>query len=496
MTFEEYQSYDALALAELVRKGSVAPQQLLDIAIRRAEAVNPSLNIIVTKLYDVAMGMLQTFPKDAPFAGVPFLIKDLSIHVSETPMQSGCKGYEGFITPKDGELTERLRASGFVFMGKSATPEFGLTPFTEPRAFGVSRNPWNNRYTTGGSSGGSAAAVAAGIVPIATASDGGGSIRIPAACCGIFGLKPTRGRIPLGDHTAEQWSGATVEGCVSRSVRDTAAYLDALQGGYIGASYIIKPPTRPYLQELNEPTGKLRIAFCLENPFSKQTDPDNTQALQHTITILRDLGHTVEETSLPYNAHELVDFFTPLICGETALQLEILGEHLGRKVTEKDVELNTWLSGKLGTIYTAKDYARCRYKWGEWSLMMGNFHRRYDLLLTPTLGKKPIKLGELQNSAAEKTALRIIKRLGLSHLVIKTNIVQKVASRLLGYIPYTPLANVTGQPSMSVPLWQTKDNVPIGSMFTGRLGEEDLLLRLAAQLEKAQPWFNKIPKIG
>lgn len=494
MLFEEYRKYDALGLAELVRKREVTPQKLLDIAIRRAEEVNPQINAIVSKMYDEGMKMLTNFPADAPFSGVPFLIKDLGIPIAGTTMQSGSAGYRNYVTPTDGILAQRLRAAGFIFMGKTNTPEFGLTPFTEPRAYGPTRNPWNTNYTSGGSSGGSAAAVAAGISPIATASDGGGSIRIPAACCGIFGLKPTRGRIPLGDGSVEKWYGAVVENCVSRSVRDTAAFLDAMQGSFAGNTCEIKPPVRPYLDELKLPVGKLRIGFCNANPFLSEPDPDSLAAVGHTVSLLRQLGHRVEEVALPYDRNMLIRYFTPLIFAETAAVLEEMRQKLGRPISTQDVELNTWLSAKLGEYISGKEVSLARYKWNELALKMGRFHEQFDLLLTPTLGRRPIKIGELQNSAVENTMLKVARSMRLVSLAARSNLVEKTAAKLLGYIPFTPLANMTGQPSVSIPLyWTDKENLPIGTMFTARIGAEDVLLRLAAQLEQAQPWFAKVP---
>lgn len=496
MTFEEYRKYDALGLAALVRKRETTPQKLLDIAIRRAEEVNPKINAVVGKMYDEGMKMLNNFSPDAPFAGVPFLIKDLGIHIAGATMQSGSAGYQNYITPTDGILTQRLRAAGFIFMGKTNTPEFGLTPFTEPRAYGPTRNPWNTQYTSGGSSGGSAAAIAAGIVPIATASDGGGSIRIPAACCGLLGLKPTRGRVPMGDGSIEKWYGAVVENCISRSVRDTAAFLDAVQGSFSGNSYEIKPPTRPYLEEIALPVGKLRIAYSSANPFMTTPDPDSLAAIGHTVSILRQLGHKVEEIALPYDQNMLIKYFTPLIFAETAAVLEDMRQKLGRPITTRDVEMNTWLSAKLGNYISGKEVSLARHKWNELSMKMGRFHEQFDLLLTPTLGRRPIKVGELQNSTAENTLLKVAKNLRLVSLAARSNLVEKTAAKILGYIPFTPLANITGQPSLSVPLyWADKDNLPIGTMFTARTGGEDILLRLAAQLEQAQPWFNRVPNL-
>lgn len=495
MTFQEYRRYDALGLAELIKRGETTAPKLLDIAIRRAEEINPSINAIVTKMYDEGMKMLNEYPKNAPFAGVPFLIKDLDIHIANANMMSGSRAYKHFVTPTDGELTKRLRTAGFVFMGKTNTPEFGLTPYTEPIATGIARNPWNTAYSTGGSSGGSAAAVAAGITPIATASDGGGSIRIPASCCGLFGLKPTRGRVPLGNLKTEGWAGAVVEHCVSRSVRDSAALLDVLHGAYLGIGHLPNPQTS-FLAAVNANPEKLKIGYTLQHPLEGVTlDKACIAAVMHSVNLLRDLGHIVEETALPYDKKDIIDNFTPVIFGETANALREMAHYLGRSVTTNDVEINTWLMGKLGELTTAQQFAAARANWNTLGEKMARFHQRYDLWLSPTLGRRPIKIGELQNSAAENAALRTIKQLRLTNFAAKTKLVEKIAAKLLGYIPFTTVANMTGQPAATIPLyWTDKENLPIGIMLTAPFCAEERLFNIAAQLERVQPWFDKVPQ--
>jgi amidase len=494
MTFAEYRRYDGLGLADLIRRGETTAAKLLDLAIRRNEEVNPKLNAVVTKMYDEGMKMLNEYPKDAPFAGVPFLIKDLDIHVAGAAMMSGSRAYKQYITPNDGELARRLRAAGLVFMGKTNTPEFGLTPYTEPVATGIARNPWNTAYSTGGSSGGSAAAVAAGIVPLATASDGGGSIRIPASCCGLFGLKPTRGRVPLGGLRVEGWAGAVVEHCVTRSVRDSAALLDLLHGAHNGYGHL-PPPKTTFLEAVNaQAMPKLKIGYTLQHPLGIALDRECINAVMHAASLLRNLGHTVEEIALPYEKRDIIDNFTPVVFGETANTLREMSNYLGREATVGDVELNTWLIGRLGHSFTAQQYAAARAGWNGLGEKMVQLHQTYDLWLSPTLGARPIKIGALQNSAAENAALRAVKQLGLTGLAAKTNLIEKIAIKLLEYIPYTTVANMTGQPSATVPLyWTDKENLPIGIMFTAPMCQEETLFRIAAQLERTQPWFDKVP---
>lgn len=496
MTFHEYRQYDATGLAGLIRQKEVTPAELLEIAIDRADSVNPKINAIIYKMYDEARASAVGKREDAPFAGVPFVLKDLAVHVKGVPLRSGCKGYETFVSPDDSEIVRRFRKAGLVFMGKTNTPEFGLTPYTEPELFGPSHNPWDLTRTTGGSSGGSAAAVSAGIVPLATASDGGGSIRIPASCCGLFGLKVSRGRTPLGEYYGEMWAGAVVEHCVSRSVRDSAALLDAICGETSGAPYIIKEPVRPYLQEITLPPGKLHIAFSTQHPFGHPIDQDCLLAVQHTARLLESLGHTVTEVPLPYPKEMLTKAFFMIVAGETAAEVKTLGEYLGRKPRMSDVELNTWGLTLLGRAFSASEFAYQKRKWNELSRQMGQFHHTYDLLLTPTLATAPFKIGEIANTPAEDLQVRLLSSLGLAPWLKDSGIINQLAEKIFSKIPFTPIANMTGQPSMSVPLYWSPERLPIGVMFTARYGAEDTLLRLAAQLEQAQPWMQIVPEIS
>lgn len=489
MTFQEYRQYDALGLAELIRKKEITPIELLEIAIQRAEAVNPQINAIVHKLYDYGKAMLQNIPSDSPFAGVPFLIKDLGISVKDTPMNTGCRALKDFITPQDSILAQRLRKAGFVFLGKTNTSEFGLTPYVEPLLHGKTSNPWNLGHSSGGSSGGSSAAVAAGITPIATASDGGGSIRIPASCAGLFGLKPSRGTISLAPYS-EKWSGFVVENCVSRSVRDSAAYYDAIKGGSPGELYNTTISNRPLMESLTIDAKPLRIGFATSHPLNGTTHKECILAVEHTAKLLENLGHQVETVELPFYRVDILKGFIPIVAAETTAALAEVSGVLGRKLKVKDVEPNTWALNVLGRKLSAADYAHARQIMGKIARRMGAFHQKYDVLLTPVLSKPPIAHGEMQNSKFEQFLVNIVNRFDLGGL-LKAN-VEDFADKAFGYIPYPALANMTGQPSMSVPLYWSADGLPIGSMFTARMGEDDLLYRLAGQLERAQPWFGKV----
>ncbi|UHG90724.1 amidase [Spirosoma oryzicola] len=496
LSFDEYVQRDATALAELVRNGDVTPTELLQTAIARAEAVNSQLNAIVTPLYEKGREMASHLPESGPFRGVPFLLKDLEFDWAGTSMKMGCRGYQTYVSAIDSEAVRRLKASGLVFFGKTNTPEFGLTPYTESKLYGPAKNPWKLTHSPGGSSGGSAAAVAAGIVPAATASDGGGSIRIPAACCGLFGLKPSRGRVTLGPRFGELWNGAVAGHAVTRSVRDSAGLLDVVAGPLAGDPYGIAPPERPFTEEVGREPGKLRIAFSTQTLIESQpVDPECVKAVRETARLLESLGHTVEEVPLPYEKTIVTEAFFVNVLSETAATLRELGHFLGRPVRRDDVELNTWAQARLAEGFSAADVAFQKRRWNSLNRSMGKLHETYDLFLTPTLPRPPITIGTFQNTASEQRLLKLVDSLGALKYLNGSKTVDDLAERSLGYISFTVITNMTGQPSMSIPLHWSPDGLPIGVMFAAKLGDEATLFRLAGQLEQARPWFNKRPAI-
>ena len=497
MKFEEYRKHDAVSLAELVKTKQVTPLELLETAIKRAEEINPKINAIVSKLYDLGKKQLQTLDLNAPLAGVPYLIKDLGPQLKGTLYTGGSRLLKDYISDKNSVVTNRMLAAGLVIFGKTNTPEFGCNPWTEPVLFGPSRNPWNLNYTTGGSSGGSAAAVAAGIVPIASANDGGGSIRIPASCNGLFSMKPTRGRVSFGPQLGENWAGLTCEGVITRSVRDSALYLDLIQGASIGDPYTLQVPSRPYIDEVKIFPKKLKIAFTYKMPhgLNASIDDENIEAIKKTVQLLTDLGHIVEEIEFPFSKDVLIKHFYKVICGETSATIDYLAEMRGKKANVEELEPNTWLLYKIGKSLSANEYALAKMKWNDLNRNIAQLHTKYDLLLTPTLGRKPFVIGEMNNTKIEDLTLRILNKLGISTIVKYTGMIEKVAEKTFGWIPYPPLANLTGQPAMTVPLHWSKDNLPVGVMFTAPWNDEATLFQLAAQLEQAQPWFNNVPTI-
>ncbi|MGD8297403.1 MAG: amidase family protein [Desulfobacterales bacterium] len=493
--FKEYDRYDGLGLAELVKKKEISSAELCEEAIARIEKINPKLNAVITPMYDLARKSVQQLLPEGPFSGVPFLLKDLLADFAGVPLTRGSRACRNYIPDHDSEMVQRFKNAGLVVLGKTNTPEFGLLGYTEPELHGPTRNPWNTDHTPGGSSGGSAAAVASGMVPLASGGDGGGSIRIPASCCGVFGFKQSRGRTPTGPSRGAIWQGAVVEHVITRTVRDSAAVLDATRGADIGAPYVIPDPRQPYLQELEKSPGCLRVAFNTQSPIGTEVHPACVKAVDHTARLLESLGHEVEEARPDLDGQILARSFLTMYFGETAADIDELASILGRKAKPADVEVLTWTLGLLGRTYPAGFFVKAMREWGLAARAMGRFHEKYDIYLTPTVAYPPSKIGELKPKPAEMLLMKIVNSLGLGGLLKATGIVDQLAVASLSKTPFTQLANFTGQPAMSVPLYWTSDDLPCGSQFTGRFGEEATLYRLAAQLENEQPWFDRRPPV-
>ena len=489
--FKEFDKFDGLGLAELVRKKEVAPSELCEEAIRRIEQVNPKLNAVITPMYDIARKAVQMGLPEGPFAGVPFLLKDIIEEYAGVPLTMGSRAFRNYVPAQDTEMVVRFKKSGVVILGKTNVPELGLLAVTEPELHGPTRNPWNIGRTPGGSSGGSAAAVASGMVPLASGNDGGGSIRIPASCCGLFGLKPTRGRNPLGPNVGELWQGAVVSHVITRTVRDSAAMLDATQGPDAGAPYILPPPERPYMQEIDREPGSLKIAFTSASPIGTPVHQECVKEVEETAKLLESLGHKVEEAQPDIDGKAVAMSYLTMCFGEAAAAFEDMKAVLGRKATPADVETLTWTIGLLGRTLSAGDFAKAKREWGVAGRAMGRFHQKYDLFLTPTLAFPPVRIGELQPRPYERLAMKVVNALGLGIILKAAGLVDQMAEASLSKTPFTQLANLTGQPAMSVPLHWTSDGLPVGVHFMAPFGDEATLFRLAAQLEKARPWFDK-----
>jgi amidase len=493
---QDFSSHDALSLAELVRTKQVSPRELVTDSIERIEALNPRLNAVIHKMYDAALKQSDGPLAGGPFDGVPFMLKDLLSWYAGEPIASGSRYFKDWVPPFDTEMVKRYRKSGVIVVGKTNTPEFGLTPYTEPVLFGPAHNPWDLSRTTGGSSGGSAAAVASGMVPFAGGGDGGGSIRIPASCCGIFGLKPTRGRTPAGPVIGELWQGAAIEHCLTRSVRDSAAMLDAVAGPDVGAPYWPEPPTRPFLDEVTTSPGKLRIAFTSDPLLGHNVDVDCKTALTDAVRLLQSLGHELVEAKPPVDRDEFNLAFLTVICGEVHADLLEAKSLVGRAATPADVEYTTWALNLLGGSISAGAFAKAARYLRRSARRVGDFFEGFDVLVTPTLAVPPFPIGSLQPPAHEQVLLKVLGGLRAGNVLRLIGAVEKSADKIFDVIPYAPLFNVTGQPAMSVPLSWNAQNLPIGVHFVGKYGAEATLFRLAGQLEEAQPWRDRRPPVS
>jgi amidase len=493
-TFPEFSKYDGLGLAELVRTKQISPAELVDEAISRIEAHNPKINAVICKTYDQARRIAKGELPDGPFKGVPFLLKDMHATVEGVPTSSGTRMLKDIPQPHDSEIVKRYRAAGVVLLGKTNVPEFSLLPYTEPEVFGPTNNPWDLRRTVGGSSGGSAAAVASRMVPLAGGADGGGSIRIPASCCGIFGLKPTRGRTPAGPDIGDIWRGFAQEHVLTRSVRDSAAMLDAIAGPDVGAPYWAPPPKRPYLQEVTTEPGRLRIAFTAHPFLGQNVHPDCRKGLEATVSLLEHLGHELVEAAPEIDKEAFAIAFLTTIAAETRDEIDWAAGLAGRKARFSDFETGTGALALLGQAFSAGDYARALNYLMASARKVGGFFEEYDILLTPTLAQPPVLTGSLQPTGAERFMVGLVGRLHAAWLLNALGVIKPLANKTFDFMPYTPVFNVTGQPAMSVPLHWNEAGLPIGMQFVGRFGDEDTLFRLAGQLEGAQPWFDRTPK--
>jgi amidase len=497
MAIAEYGRLDGLGLADLVRRREVTAGELMEEAIARAERINPRINAIVAPLYGQARRDAGAPPpSDAPFVGVPLLLKDLDAALAGIPLTAGSRYLAGFRPARDATIVERFKRAGAIVFGKTNLPELGITPFTESKLFGPARNPWNLGLTPGGSSGGAAAAVAAGIVPVAHANDGGGSIRIPASCCGLFGLKPTRGRTPVGPDHTQLWNGLAIAHVVSRTVRDSAAMLDAIAGPEPTSPYWAPPPARPFATEVGAPPGRLRIALT-KRPFVSTVAPhaDCAAAADDAARLLTDLGHDVEEADLDIDGDAFARDFFVLTCVEIAALLSRAQERLGRGPRTGELETNTAIVATIGRQQTAVRAARARDRLEAAVRATMPVTEKFDLVLSPTLGLPPVGIGALVPRGVEAFAHDVLVALHLGFLLRLPGVIEAAVRQVFAFIPFTPLANVSGQPAMSVPLWWNADGVPIGVQLQARFGDEATLFRIAAQLEAARPWANRRPPV-
>ena len=494
MDFTTYRRHDATSLAAEVAAGRVDAQTLLSLALTRLAEVQPRLNPVCRLMEAEARAQLARGVGNGPLAGVPCLIKDVAEDYAGVPTSWGSRALASLPPPRQhAYAVRRLLNAGLVIFGKTNAPELGLKGVTDPLAFGRSSNPWDVSRTPGGSSGGSAAAVAAGVVPMAAGNDGGGSIRIPAACCGLVGLKPSRGRVSVGPGAGEVWFGACSEGVISRSVRDTALALDILSGPEPGDPVALPAPATPFVDQLRAPLRRLRIAWCADSPIGEPVHDEARLAVERTVALLKGLGHVVEPARPDIDGRALANSFLHIYFGQVPATLNRAAALGGR---EADFEPLTRLIATLGRATSADRLTQELLRWNDYARSLAALHSRYDLYLTPTLASPPVLHGTGDPPPLQIAVLGALRASGLLGLLKRAGlldgVVQQMATDSLRHVPFTQLANLTGTPAISLPLHWTSDGLPLGVQFNAASGEEGLLLQLAAELEAAQPWFDRV----
>jgi amidase len=493
MRLPDYDDLDAIALAERVRRREVSPEELLEAAIERIEARNPKLNAVVHTMFDRARQRAASLP-DGPLRGVPFLVKDLKLQIAGTPTSNSSRLSLHKVAHGSSVLAARYEAAGLQIVGKTNTPEFGIMGTTEPAVRGACKNPWDTGRTPGGSSGGSAAAVAARMVPAAHGGDGGGSIRIPASACGLFGLKPTRGRVTMAPFAGEAWGGFVQEHVLARSVRDSAAFLDVADPPTPGEPYGVPAKARPWAQEVGADPGKLRIAFTREPLYADRTHPDCVAAIEDAAALLRGLGHEVIEARPAFPREEMVRAYFLTVATGVARFVELASEGAGKKRPDAaDFEPATWLLALIAWKTSAPQLLAAQQVMQRTGRDVAAFFETHDLFLTSTWAAPPARLGELGLTWAEHAQMALLKALPIGKLLDVA--LDKMGSGKLAWMPNTQLFNQTGQPAMSVPLFWNAGGLPIGVQLAGRFGDEATLFRIAAQLEAARPWAQKKPPL-
>lgn len=473
---KDYWKYDGVALAELIRNGELTPGEVLESAIETTAKVNPILNFACHDLSQSARATAKGPLPNGPFKGVPFALKDIGAQMKGTPYEAGSMLMKGYVSTHDSNLTKRFHDAGLITFIKTTTPEFGAQITCEAKIYGITRNPWHTGHTPGGSSGGSSAAVAAGVLPFAHANDGLGSIRIPAANCGLFGLKVTRQRTPAGPHAAEISGGRGVEFIVSRTVRDSAVLLDAVHGADVGAPHWAPPPVRPYAEELTAKPRKLRIAL-LDKTFSgKPVHADCAHAVRDTAKLCADLGHHVEEAAPNIDWERYV--WAIRLAGSASMTAGVLsaGEMMGRTPSPENLEMLTWLAVEEGKSCLASAYFKATDVYARIQRQLGAFFVDYDILLTPMLSQPPAAIGWLGDPEDDLDIFW-----------------DKFSSD--SYSPFAGVFNVSGQPAASIPLHTNKEGLPIGTQLVGRFGDEGSIIALSAQLEQARPWIDRLPPV-
>ena len=489
MKNREYAQMDAVQLSQLIVSKELKHSEIIDKAFARISGLNPSLNAVISQRYPNHSE--QELFERTPFAGVPMLLKNMSQGLKNEPLTSGSYVLKNQRSQNDSEYTLRMKKSGFIPMGHTNVPEFSLLAVTEPLLYGPTRNPWHLNFTPGGSSGGSAAAVASGMVPVAGANDGGGSIRIPASYCGLVGLKPTRGRTPVGPDTGRNWQGASQEGVLTRSVRDTAKVMDHLSGPEATQAFQAPSFNGIYEDLVNKSIDKkLKIGYSIASPVGGRMDESIRSDVLKAAKWLSDQGHDVEEVLQPVDGQMIAKSYMTLYFGETAAKIRSIGNVLGRPVKRNEVEPVTWLLNLVGTAMSAEEFVSQMAFWDEAAIAMHHFHQKFDLYMTPVTAMAPAQIGELNISNKEERMIEWVTRLKAERLLTKLNVIDDMIFKSLERTPFTQLANLTGQPAVSLPLGMTRSGLPTGVQFMSARGREDLLIQLAGMLEQTDLWYD------
>lgn len=489
--FKEYQKLDATALATLIQKKEISPLEVLEAAIQRIDEINPRINAVVSKMYDFAQAQITKLDLAAPLAGVPLLIKDLGLDIANTITSGGSRLTQNYRANADSYLITRYFNAGLISVGKTNVPEFGIMGVTESALWGPCRNPWDINLTSGGSSGGSAAAVAARMVPIATGDDGGGSIRIPASACGLFGFKPSRGLLPMGPKKNESWLGLVSGHVITRSVRDSALALDYTKGPALGAAYGPTQSIPNFMSSLQQSVKGKKVAFSKNSLLGQRIAPECVTALEHTLRACEALGMEIIEDEPPINKQELLFSYYVIVASCTAGEVARAEKLMNQRASLNNIEYSTWFLKVAGEKLRASHLEQALFVARQSTIEWDQFLQKYDFFCLPTLGDLPSPIGLMDLSSLEKFAIHFASILPLA-VIIDT--VKKIGARGIEKTPNTGIFNMSGHPAMSVPTYWTKDNIPIGTQFVGRMGEDQHLFTLASALESHFQWSEKMPE--
>lgn len=490
--FPEYSNYDALGLAELVRNGDMSPVELLAEAKERLDKINNRFNAVTYQSETLSNTLLDDLNKESVFCGVPFLVKDLMLPFKDMPLSNGTRAMKSYVPSENSVMANHLNASGLITFGKTSTSELGTSPLAKTAAFGETLNPWDSSKNSGGSSGGSSVVVAARVVPMAYSSDGGGSIRLPASYCGIFGLKPSRGTNQYED-MSQAWGGAVVSHVSTISVRDSAAYLDLVAGKTSKYYSAQNPKKNSYLHSMYREEKKLKIGLITEAPTKTNVDPECIKAAEVAAKVCENLGHNVIPAEWNFDGRELMHAFLTVVMYYTHRDVNNISSLLGISEKDLDIELNTKFMSIAGSGISQEKLDQSLNIWKKAAHKMSELHQQFDVILTPTVATSPLVGSAFDPSNFEKLIMKIMLTTGLGKKAVNKKSLEMVIDKSLYAMPFTPIANITGQPAMSVPLYWDERNLPHGAHFMADIGKDGMLLMLAHQLEKACPWIDKVP---